>query len=171
MTPTLALYGGFNINWSKDPDILKNKQLNGLYSKEYIQGTTEDSKHMLELYPNSEIQFAGMKKNLLKMVNQGVRMTAGTDSPFITYGLSLHVELHNFVEAGLTPFQALQAATLHAAEAIGVSKDLGSIEAGKLADLVIVNGDPLKNIKDAWNTEVVFKNGIRYNIEELLDKK
>ena len=171
MTPTLALYGGFNINWNKDPDIIKNKQLNGLYSKEYIQGTTEDSKHMLELYPNSEVQSASMKKNLVKMYSQGVRMTAGTDSPFITYGLSLHVELHNFVEAGLTPYQALQAATLHAAEAIGVSKDLGTIEAGKLADLVIVQGDPLKNIKDAWNVEMVFKNGIRYNIADLLNEK
>jgi Tol biopolymer transport system component/imidazolonepropionase-like amidohydrolase len=171
MTPTVALYGGFNINWMKDPDIVMNKQLNGLYSKEFIEGTSADARHMMELYPNAEIQFQGMKKNLYKMASRGVRMTAGTDSPFITYGLSLHVELHNFVEAGLTPFQALQAATLHAAESIGVDKDLGTIEAGKLADLVIVAGDPLKNIKDALNVETVFKNGIRYDIESLLNKK
>ncbi len=171
MTPTLALYGGFNINWSKDPELMSNSQLNALYPKEYIDGVTEDSKHMMELYPNAAIQFGLMKKNLYKMFTQGVRMTAGTDSPFITYGLSLHVEIHNFVEAGLTPFQALQSTTLHAAEAIGVSDDLGTVEPGKLADLVIVNGDPLKNIKDAWNVEVVFKNGIQYKIDDLLKKK
>jgi imidazolonepropionase-like amidohydrolase len=170
MTPTVALYGGFYVDWKKDEFLSKNKQLNGLYSKEYIEGTTEAAKRMAQIYPESEKQFIRMKKNLLNMFNGGVRITAGTDSPFITYGLSLHVELHNFVEAGLTPYQALQSATIHAAEAIGVSKDLGSLEAGKLADISIVKGDPLKNIKDALNVEIVLKNGIRYNIEDLLKK-
>lgn len=171
MTPTVALYGGFYSNWRKSDFLSKNKQLNGLYTKEYIEGTTVAAKKMSQLYPDSEIQFEGIKSNLLKMYNQGVRMTAGTDSPFITYGLSLHVELHNFVEAGLTPFQALQSSMIHAAESIGVSKDLGTIEQGKLADITIVSGDPLKNIKDALNVEIVFKNGIRYNIDDLLKGK
>ena len=113
-------------------------------------------------------KFSEMLKTLKKMYAAGVKITAGTDSPFMTYGLSFHVELHNFVQAGLSPYQTLQTATISAAQAIGVDKDLGSIEAGKLADLVIVNGDPLKNIKDAMNTEIVFKNGELYRIDDLL---
>jgi len=171
MTPTVALYGGFYLKWQTDPDILNNKQLHGLYPENYITGITAFSKHIMELYPNSAEQFAGMKKTLFKMQKAGVKLTAGTDSPFITYGLSLHVELQNFVEAGFTPFQALQSATLLAAEATGVDKDLGTIEPGKLADLVIVSGDPLKNIKEAWNVEMVIKNGLPYTIDGLLKKQ
>jgi imidazolonepropionase-like amidohydrolase len=76
--------------------------------------------------------------------------------------------LQLFVEGGFTPYQALQTATIHAAEVVGVAKDLGSEEAGKLADLVIVDGDPLANIQDSWNVKTVFKNGIKNEIDQLL---
>ncbi len=169
MTPTVALYGGFSKKWLSDPDIIKNKQLNALYTKDYVASVDAFIKQMATV--RSDEGFADLEKTLVKMVNAGVRMTAGTDSPFITYGLSLQVEMQNFVAAGLTPFQTLRSSTLYSAEAIGVDKDLGSVEVGKLADLVIVSGDPLKNIKDALNVEIVFKNGIRYDIDSLLKQK
>jgi imidazolonepropionase-like amidohydrolase len=75
------------------------------------------------------------------------------------------------VAAGLTPFEALRSATLWLTEAVGVGNDLGTVEVGKLADFVIVNGDPLANIKKAWNVETVFKNGGRYNLDDLLNTK
>jgi imidazolonepropionase-like amidohydrolase len=75
------------------------------------------------------------------------------------------------VDGGLSPFEALRSATLWSAEAIGVEKDLGTLEAGKLADLVMVEGDPLAHIQDAMNVVTVWKNGIRYDIETLLKKK
>ncbi|MEJ0055100.1 MAG: amidohydrolase family protein [Bacteroidota bacterium] len=169
MTPTVALYGGFSKKWIVDPDVINNRQLNALYTKDYISSVNAFIKQTSGRM-NDE-GYTEMEKTLVKMVNAGVRMTAGTDSPFITFGLSLQIELQNFVDAGLTPFQALRAATLYSAEAIGVEKDLGTVEAGKLADLVIVTGDPLKNIKHALNVETVFKNGIRYEIGELLRSK
>ena len=171
MTPTVALSGGFYLKWTTDPDVVGNRQLNALYSKGYIISINDFAKAINRSSQEAGERFSEMQRTLLKMVGAGVKITSGTDSPFITYGLSLHVELQNFVEAGLTPYQALLSATIFSAEAIGVEKDLGTIEAGKLADLVIVKGDPLKNIKDAWNVEVVFKNGIRYNIEDLLRKQ
>ena len=82
----------------------------------------------------------------------------------------MHTELQVFVDAGLTPYQALRSATIWAAETIGVSKDLGSVEPGKLADLVIVNGDPLTNIRDVLNVEQVIRNGQVFSIEQLLTK-
>lgn len=85
--------------------------------------------------------------------------------------MSLHTELQCWVDGGVTPFETLRSATLWSAEAIGVSKDLGTLEAGKLADLVIVDGDPLAKIKDAWNVQLVMKNGILYDIETLLKKQ
>ena len=168
MTPTVALYGGFYLGWQKDPAISSNRQVNALYSKAYIEGVNKYTKAIVDENNAAGDRFSDMLKTLKKMHAAGVRITAGTDSPFITYGLSLHVELQNFEEAGLTPYQVLQSATIHAAEAIGVDNDLGSIEVGKLADIVIVNGDPLKQVKDAMNTEVVFKNGIKYTIDDLL---
>ena len=72
--------------------------------------------------------------------------------------------------AGLSPFEALQSATVHAAEALGVADDLGSIEAGKLADLVVVEGNPLQNIHDARAVRVVIANGKVYELENLLKR-
>jgi imidazolonepropionase-like amidohydrolase len=74
------------------------------------------------------------------------------------------------VDAGYSPLQAIQAATIKAAQALGVEKDLGTLEVGKLADLVIVSGDPLKQIKDVWKVQGVVKNGILYSYSELLNR-
>jgi imidazolonepropionase-like amidohydrolase len=110
------------------------------------------------------------QKAVKTFMNSGGNVTAGTDSPQVPYGTSLHAELWLFVNAGLSPYQALQSATIKAAKALGVDKDLGSVESGKLADLVIVTGDPLKNISDTWNVDTVIKNGIKYEINNLLRK-
>ncbi len=171
MTPTVALYGGFYTAWQTDPSVPANRQVNALYSKAYLEAMGKYTKTIVDEGNRAGEKFSEMLKTLKKMYTAGVKITAGTDSPFMTYGLSFHVELQNFVQAGLSPYQSLQTATIAAAQSIGVDKDLGSVEAGKLADLVIVNGDPLKNIKDAWNTEIVFKNGIMHRIDDLLKTK
>ena len=64
--------------------------------------------------------------------------------------------------------EALKSATIHAAEALRVDQDLGSIAAGKLADIVIVDGDPLSNPMDLVNVIGVMKSGTYYTLEELL---
>ncbi len=70
-------------------------------------------------------------------------------------------------KAGIPPAQVLQNATLNAARIMSIDKELGSIAPGKLADLVLVDGDPTKNISDIRKTVLVVKDGVLYNPAEL----
>ncbi len=86
---------------------------------------------------------------------------AGTDIglPYVFPGFSLHDELALLVEAGLTPLEALQAATRNTAKAVGLGDDLGTIEVGKLADLVLLDADPLAAITNTTRIAAVVANG------------
>ncbi len=171
MTPTISLFGGFYLKAESDSAILNNKQINALYSKKVVSAIADMTRQRLLLSPSIRDTYMETNKVIRKLVDAGAHITPGTDSPFTPYGLSLHVELQCFVWAGLSPFEALRSATLWSAQAVGVEKDLGTIEPGKLADMVVVDGDPLSNIKDAWNVKKVFKNGIEYTIDDLLKAK
>jgi len=79
----------------------------------------------------------------------GVPLLAGTDTPAgvdVTPGISLHLELQRFVDAGLMPLEALQTATINPARFLGKTSDFGSVEAGRIADLVILRANPLEKI-------------------------
>jgi Tol biopolymer transport system component len=113
----------------------------------------------------------GLRKEMETLgavVRGGGIMLVGTDSPLDSVATALHLGLRAQVKYGLEPWQALQTATLFPARAFGVEKDLGTVEAGKLADLAIVAGDPLKDIKAAASVKYVVKDGRVYTVEELL---
>jgi imidazolonepropionase-like amidohydrolase len=95
------------------------------------------------------------------MQKAGVKILAGTDTPnpYVFPGSSLHDELELLVKAGLTLLQALQAATLRPAEYLGMAERLGAIAPGKLADLVLLSGDPLADIANTRRIEAVIQNG------------
>jgi Tol biopolymer transport system component/imidazolonepropionase-like amidohydrolase len=171
ITPTITLSGGFFNRLNSDSLYLNNEKFLALYSTDYVSSYLKFVKQIKTHMPELTYNFEQTKSTIKKLVKAGAHITAGTDSPFIPYGISLHTELQQFVEAGLTPFEALRSATSWSAEAIGVQDDLGSIEPGKLADLVIVTGDPLSNINDASNVVAVIKNGIAYKIDQLINKK
>lgn len=94
---------------------------------------------------------------------QGIKMVAGTDYLTDKAGLDypmVHQEMQLLVEqAGLTPLEAIQAATLHGAEAIGIADQVGSVEAGKKANLMILSADPTKSISNSRQISHVIKNG------------
>jgi imidazolonepropionase-like amidohydrolase len=73
------------------------------------------------------------------------------------------------VEAGFTPVEALRIASANGAKFLGRDREIGTIEPGKLADLVVVKGDPTKTIADVENVEIVFKDGWAYDPAKLLD--
>jgi hypothetical protein len=93
------------------------------------------------------------------VLDAGGIILAGTDSPLDLPATSLHLNLRAQVKYGRAPWQALETATILPAKAYGLTKDLGTLEPGHLADLIIVSGDPLKDINDAAKVECVMKNG------------
>ncbi|HEX4931945.1 MAG TPA: amidohydrolase family protein, partial [Gemmatimonadaceae bacterium] len=102
------------------------------------------------------------------ILQQGGVALAGTDSPLDNVATALHLNLRAQVKFGQEPWRALQTATLLPARVIGVEKDLGTVEAGKLADLAFINGDPLRDIKQLANVAGVMKNGRYYSVDDLM---
>jgi hypothetical protein len=101
----------------------------------------------------------------------GGKIHSGSDPNHVVPGYAVHAELEMLVEAGLTPLQAIQTASLNVAQAWGKDKDYGSVEKGKIADLVIVRGDPRRNISDTQNVEKVFIEGTAIDISYHPDYK
>ncbi|HZS47884.1 MAG TPA: amidohydrolase family protein, partial [Blastocatellia bacterium] len=98
-----------------------------------------------------------------------VPIIAGTDTgnPFCFPGFSLHDELALLVIAGLSPMEALQTATINPAKYLGMEQSLGSIEKGKLADIVLLDADPLQEIKNTQKIDSVIENGRLYDRKAL----
>ena len=168
ITPTASLQGGFFTMAAKYPDFYYNRQYKAFYTEDFSNALQASAAQIPKMFPGYFTNFGNLQKGVKALVRAGAHVTTGTDSPFVPYGYSLHTELQSFVDAGLSPYEALRSATIWAAEAVGVSKDLGSVEPGKLADLVIVRGDPLANIRDALNVEQVIRNGEVLTIDTLL---
>jgi imidazolonepropionase-like amidohydrolase len=102
-----------------------------------------------------------MLQAVKKLYDAGIPIVAGTDMGFPGYSLDRELEL--YVSAGLTPAQAIKTATIIPATVMKVDKQTGSVEAGKQADLIIIDGDPVKNIRDIRNVSVVIKGGQVYD--------
>jgi len=91
----------------------------------------------------------------------GVRIVAGTDQTVPGYSVYREIEL--YVQAGFTPMEALQAATLVPARVMGVERESGTVEAGKRADLDVLDANPLENIHNVRSVHWVVANGVLYD--------
>jgi imidazolonepropionase-like amidohydrolase len=109
--------------------------------------------------------FAKRRSLVLALHNAGVRLLAGTDAPMrnVPPGFGLHEELAEFVRSGLMPGAALRAATYEPARYFGALDSLGTIAPGKLADLVLLDADPLADIANAHRIVAVFTRGKVYD--------
>ncbi|HUU33134.1 MAG TPA: amidohydrolase family protein, partial [Vicinamibacterales bacterium] len=170
ITPTITIQGGFQVLTARDPWWADDSRVARLFPA----AVAENGK-ALRAKPLAGAELAArealvtpQEKLVLAVVRGGGRVIAGTDSPINPYGVALLSELEHYVRGGLTPAQAIRTATAVPAEAFGLGADLGTIEAGKLADLVIVDGDPLTNITDLRRTRQVVKDGVTYDVETLL---
>lgn len=173
--PTLTLLRMFA--YGDDPAFLKDDRIKYVPVRTRMSWdpSAVDGKHTAE-------DFAYMKKEFQKdlavvgvMQKSGVGIMAGTDTenPFCFPGFSLHDELGLLVQAGLTPLQALQSATLNPARFLGREKDLGTVEKGKLADLVLLDANPLDDIGNTKKIAAVVSAGRFYprpSLDEMLAK-
>lgn len=125
------------------------------YASMAVAGTGDEDRAPIGAWHKAALSLTGRAQAA------GVAVMAGTDAmdPYVTHGFSLHDELALLVKAGLTPAQALRAATLAPARHMGMEKESGSIEAGKLADLVLLSRNPLDNIAATRAIDAVVHDG------------
>jgi imidazolonepropionase-like amidohydrolase len=176
MTSLFAQAGMFDISttfnaslYAEDPTMVEDKRLAllnpawdqaGLVAKRN-GALANDQTVSLDSLAKEEATVSGM-------IDKGGIALAGTDSPLDNVATALHLNLRAQEKFGGRPnWSVLQTATYLPAKAFGLLDDLGTLEAGKLADLVIVDGDPLARIKDLANVALVMKNGRAYALDEL----
>jgi hypothetical protein len=109
-----------------------------------------------------------LQQTVARLVRGGGRVAVGSDAPAVPYGLGLHVELELLAGAGLPNDHVLRLATAEGALALGLEQQLGTLEAGKLADFVVLDGDPLMRIGDTLKIVAVSKGGVLTERERLL---
>jgi imidazolonepropionase-like amidohydrolase len=145
----------------KDPEVLKNEA-----EMKYIQPATLNawvtSKKNLMSNPNYNSdainRFIALRRKLIYECNKnGVGLLLGSDAPqvFDVPGFSVHHELQYMVDAGLTPYEALRTGTVNVAAFYKRSNDMGTIKTGAVSDLILLNGNPLKDISQTKNIEGV----------------
>jgi imidazolonepropionase-like amidohydrolase len=108
--------------------------------------------------------YANMVRMVKKLYDSGIQIVAGTDE---SNGYALDRELEIYAEAGIPAPEVLRIATIEAAQVMHLDKDLGSVSPGKYADMILVNGDPTKQMSDIRHVDTVIKNGMVYKPAEL----
>ncbi len=153
---SLALVG-------QDPSLIAGERMSLLVPPNFVAGLQATASP-------TPAQVALVKKDAdqsAKVAAAGGLLAIGTDSPLVAPGIALHTNLRG---SGLatTNLQALQNVTINAARMSYLDRDLGTVEVGKLADLNIVSGNPLDDLKAAANVRYVVKNGITMSLEDIL---
>jgi Tol biopolymer transport system component len=109
-----------------------------------------------------------LEANVARLVRAGGRVAAGSEAPAVPYGLGVHLELALLADAGIPLDQVLRIATAQNAMALGLESQLGTLEEGKLADLVVLDGNPLLNLADTSSIVAVVKGGVWLDRRRLL---
>lgn len=163
-TPTLGVaYGGImgENYWYDVTDVWKNQRLRGLVPPRTLDARARRrTRAPLEDY--NHIQAAANAKRLL---DRGILVNLGAHGQ--REGLAAHWEIWMFAQGGMSAHEALRSATLNGARYVGLDQDIGSLKAGKLADLLILDRDPLQDIRNSDSISRVMLNGRLYDAESM----
>ena len=159
-TPTLTINTLDSRRFYADPEWQKTYQY--LPTKARDDWQEGSDKLSGESAGENDVIFDKWSLDLVKIMNEeGVRIIAGTDTPigYLTPGYSLHKELELLFEAGMTQREVLRSATITPAEFLNIEDQIGTIDEGKLADLVILNSNPLDSISNTQDIYLVISKG------------
>ena len=158
--PTLALSTGMvNRHFDRADWIETFKYLPPEVARVWMDGVDQVKERAL---PDSQKKHSEWMMNMIKKVNDfEIDIMAGTDCPifFLTPGLSLHEELSVLVKAGLTPMEALETATLNPARYFNMENELGLVKENYIADLILLDANPLDDITNTLKINTVMKDG------------
>jgi imidazolonepropionase-like amidohydrolase len=162
LCPTLIMIRNYSV--LNDPSLANDPRLRYLNQawKGWWLDMTRDASKMPATEWAARREIVRKGKALFGRFQQGgVQILAGTDdsNPFVVPGFGLHDELEMLVESGLSPMQALRAATINPARFFQKTATLGSVETGKLADFVLLNANPLEDIRNTTKIYAVVLNG------------
>ncbi len=163
-TPTLIVnYGGVSgeYYWYARTDVWKNARLQRFAPP----GALEARSRRREIGDEDDYAYMEVSKAAKTLSDRGVLVNAGAHGQIP--GIGMHWETWMLAQGGMTAHQALRAATLNGARSLGLDRDLGSLEAGKLADLVVLDQDPLASIRNTTAIRYVMINGRLYDAETL----
>ncbi len=162
--PTVSIFEGMMTTKAGEPDPSFEAILHRLplsIQRGFYSGGLPMEEGMEETHSASFEKLLGIVKQLH---DHDITIVPGTDD---MAGFGLHRELENYVRAGISPTEVLQLATLVSAEVCGIKEQAGSIKVGKWADLILVEGDPTKNISDIRNVVLTIKDGKIYDPQKL----
>ena len=167
-TPTLFLYRNSSLKTFKDPSFIN--ELNKLPNQIKQKWIKEISETDTIIDKNSLRYSKWLEEATGKLHKKNVPFMAGTDTPigYLIPGRSLHIELEVMVESGFSNLEAIKSATVNPAKFFGLENKEGRIKNGYKADLVILNSNPLENIRNTQDISAVIKNG-EFLSRELLD--
>jgi Tol biopolymer transport system component/imidazolonepropionase-like amidohydrolase len=168
LTPTIGIQGAFRARSLGDRTLLYDQRL-ALYPLSVVATLADLASKPPDHALDRDLK--PLEAMIAAVFAGGGKIIAGTDSPIIPYGLGLHVELESYVHAGMTPFQALQTATVNAANALGLGNELGTIQPGKIADLAFVGGNPLADIRATRDVKRVMKGGQVFVVSDLVSQR
>lgn len=130
-----------------------------LYLGDWLVQNAEAIKLPLPLLEKAKTVLPDARKNIVKAIAQGVSVAFGTDAGVYPHGLNGR-EFAVYVKLGMSPLQAIRTATTNAAKLLGWDEQIGSIETGKFADIIAVDGNPLSDITELERVQWVMKNGV-----------
>lgn len=167
--PTTGIYVSYNYMLAQDTSLLNDPKVRALMP-EFNQMSARQGIAQVRAAPKQwEKDFANAMRMVKEVYDRGGWIVAGTDSPIIPFGFALHLELQAYAAAGIPNFDVLQTATINAARVLRLEDDLGSIEKGKLADILFLNADPAADIKNLMQVDRVMLNGELVTVETLME--
>ncbi len=120
--------------------------------------------------PSDTATLPQRQQMLARMLRGGIRVALGSEAPFVPVGLGTHIEMELLADAGVPVDQVLRTATVGGALALGAERDIGTVEAGKLADLVVIAGDPLTRLDESTQIQATVVSGRWYEQTILLNR-